>query len=56
MDPSPPPQKEPEKEAPPAPRPGGTLLRFKKLTNHLFGLDRKDESETGKDERSGRSD
>lgn len=46
MESSAPPPEEPEKEdAPPAPRPGGTLLRFKKLTNHLFGIGAKDEPE-----------
>ena len=32
-------------------RPGGTLLRFKKLTNHLFGRSEPDEDvPAGKDE------
>lgn len=52
MEPSPPPQDGPDKDPPPAPRPGGTLLRFKKLTNHLFGLGNKDEA-PAKDERKG---
>jgi hypothetical protein len=44
MESSAPPPEEPDKgEESPAPRPGGTLLRFKKLTNHLFGIGAKDE-------------
>ncbi|MDQ8756246.1 hypothetical protein RCO27_08380 [Sphingosinicella sp. LHD-64] len=33
-------------------RPGGTLLRFKKLTNHLFGRSAvSDEAPAGKDDK-----
>lgn len=42
MAPNSPPQDGPAKDPDSAPRPGGTLLRFKKLTNHLFGLDKKE--------------
>ena len=43
MAPNSPPQDGPAKDPDSAPRPGGTLLRFKKLTNHLFGLDKKED-------------
>lgn len=46
MEPSPPKKPAPEPER--APPPGGTMLRFKRLTNHLFGIGKPPEAEDDK--------
>lgn len=46
MEPAPP--KDPSPEADRASKPGGTLLRFKRLTNHLFGVGKPADTDEGK--------
>lgn len=42
----------PPKDSPPeaaqAPKPGATMLRFKRLTNHLFGIGKPTEADDDK--------